>query len=168
MPTHVRRLFASQKQFSNKIFQLNDSTRTPSMSYFITVCNALSHTNLESTGFLHSSIKIELNHALELLENIFKRQEKMAVSYYQLTVYNNSMHFHELFQAQIEIFWINTLLTFDGCFQQCSGGLQTNSIEKSKLKICSFLIYAECFFGRVEKIFRNFRSAHDAIFWSIR
>ena len=50
---------------------------------------------------------------------------KMVVSYYKLTVYNNSMHFYELFQAQIEIFWINTLLTFDECFLQCSGKLQT-------------------------------------------
>ena len=45
----------------------------------------------------------------------------MVASYYKLTVYNNSMHFYELFQTQIEIFWINTLLTFDECFQQCSG-----------------------------------------------
>ena len=76
--------------------------------------------------FLHCSNKIKLNHALKFHEKIFKRQQdKMVVSYYKLTVYNNSMHFYELFQAQIEIFWINTLLTFDECFQQCSGKLQT-------------------------------------------
>ena len=45
----------------------------------------------------------------------------MVLNIQYLIIHNNSMLLYDMLQVQIEIFWINTLLPFDKCFQECSG-----------------------------------------------
>ena len=84
---------------------------------------------------MHSGKKVNIIGIDHLPAKIFKRQQDTMVSSSRtLNFHHNNMHFYQLFQAQIELFWINTLLTFDECFQECSGGLQTGfKVKKKKL-----------------------------------
>ena len=83
---------------------------------------------------MHSSKKVNIIGTDHLPDKIFKyQQDQMGLSYKTPLIQHDRMHFYELFQAQIEIFWINTLLSFDDCFKECSGRLQT------EFKITNFI-----------------------------
>ena len=105
-------LFWSDLNYFYGILRLNDSTWIQQMDCFITV--------MMWSGVMQNCRKyIKSRWWVDSL-TIFKR-EKMVVNIQCLIIHNNSMLLYDMWQIQIEIFWINTLLPFDKCLQECSG-----------------------------------------------
>ena len=63
---------------------------------------------MQQPMFTHFSKKVNIIGTDHLPDKIFKyQQDQMGLSYKTTIIHHNRMHFYELFQAQIEIFWIN-------------------------------------------------------------